>query len=379
MNDITIIGSGMAACQLVKEIRKLNSELSLKIISPHNCDNYAKPQLSTLSRTKRKAQEIVSMSHDEFCQTYQVEYQQGTIESIQPDKKRIFFKESQNSESYSTLVLAHGAQPVRESELSCHLFFLEDTQKFHEKIDPKSSIAVLGGGLIGCEILDDLSHQYPGSQLSLFCSESRLLKSYLPEEVSRKLEKIFLDKGISLYFNEKITQNKKIQEKLYLNENPEGFDVVVSAIGTHIDFLGLSVPKEKGFLTDKTLQVVPGVYALGDCVQPQGIYRPYIQPLLEQAGVLAKRLTGTEGLQTVAKKVFPVNIKTPSLPLCLIGYLDPQLGEVTYKKHSDHSYLAYQKGQLRQIVLYTMEGLAEKMKILLEFEQELVKNIFDFS
>ena len=54
MSCITLIGSGMAACQLISDIRKIDQFIDLTVISPFLCDRYAKPQLSMLSRMKKK-------------------------------------------------------------------------------------------------------------------------------------------------------------------------------------------------------------------------------------------------------------------------------------------------------------------------------------
>src|SRR5699024_5544508 len=93
-------------------------------------------------------------------------------------------------------------------------------------------------------------------------------------------------------------------------------DVVLSAIGLRPALAlrrqaGLEVAH--GVVVDRTLQTSdPHIYALGDCAEVAGLFRPFVSPLMQAARALGRTLAG-EPTQ-VRYPALPVIVKTPACP-----------------------------------------------------------------
>ncbi len=71
MSDgIVIIGSGFAARQLVKNIRKQDAQIPLTLIAADSMDEYNKPDLSHVISRGQKADDLTLQSAGEFAEQY---------------------------------------------------------------------------------------------------------------------------------------------------------------------------------------------------------------------------------------------------------------------------------------------------------------------
>ena len=71
MSDgIVIIGSGFAARQLVKNIRKQDTQIPLTLIAADSMDEYNKPDLSHVISRGQKADDLTLQSAGEFAEQY---------------------------------------------------------------------------------------------------------------------------------------------------------------------------------------------------------------------------------------------------------------------------------------------------------------------
>src|SRR5699024_2473797 len=57
----------------------------------------------------------------------------------------------------------------------------------------------------------------------------------------------------------------------------------------------------------------PHVYAVGDCAEVDGLFRPFVSPLMQAARALGKTLAGTP--TAVRYPALPVVVKTPACPV----------------------------------------------------------------
>ena len=96
-------------------------------------------------------------------------------------------------------------------------------------------------------------------------------------------------------------------------------DLVVRAIGLRaLTKLAVDAGLEtnRAIVTDRYLETsAPGIYALGDCAEVDGIHLPFIMPIQQCARALGPTLAGTRS--EVDYPVMPVIAKTPSCPVQL--------------------------------------------------------------
>ncbi|NOY72830.1 MAG: FAD-dependent oxidoreductase [Gammaproteobacteria bacterium] len=323
MSPIVIIGSGMAAYSLARTFRKLDSETPLLIITADDGRAYSKPMLSNaLSKGKTPAA-LASADVDKMALQLKAEIRPHTrVSAIHTETHELLI--GSETVSYSRLVLALGADPFR---LSLHgdgadsvfsVNDLNDYDRFRNALDGKQSVAILGGGLIGCEFANDLANV--DINVNLIDRNPFPLGKLLPEVMGQKLLMALEKLGVKWQGGDTVKRVDKEGERYGLvleSGAPMSVDLVLSAIGlsprtTLAKDAGLQT--NRGIVTDQYLQTsAPDVYALGDCAEVAGFNLPFVMPLMRSAKALAATLAGH--LTPVTYPAMPVVLKTPAYPL----------------------------------------------------------------
>ncbi|WP_376890171.1 FAD-dependent oxidoreductase, partial [Aeromonas veronii] len=160
--DIVIIGSGFAAQQLVKSLRKLDGERPIRLITADNGNEYNKPDLSHVVSRGYTASAMTKLTGAQFAEQQRIILSPNTIvHSISPNNKMVH---TNNGDfSYGQLVLATGASsilpPVPNSDKMVTLNSQNDYANAEQLIKNAKRIMVLGAGLIGCELAMDMVGQ----------------------------------------------------------------------------------------------------------------------------------------------------------------------------------------------------------------------------
>jgi rubredoxin-NAD+ reductase len=225
---------------------------------------------------------------------------------------------------YRSLVLACGADPIRlplegdAADAVLSVNDLRDYALFREKIAGKSNIAILGGGLIGCEFANDLA--VSGFGVTVIDPAPRPLASLLPPAAGDSLVAPLAKAGIQWRFGRaaKVVSRSGNHFALTLDDGSAvSADLVLSAVGLRPRTIlareaGLSV--ERGIRVDEFARTsAADVFALGDCAQyPSGVM-PYVMPIMHAARAVAQSLAGQA--TPVQFPPMPVSIKTPSWPI----------------------------------------------------------------
>ena len=120
----------------------------------------------------------------------------------------------------------------------------------------------------------------------------------------------------------------------------ELYDLVIVAYGIKVDFsICTELSKEKGIKTNLYLQTnLDCIFAIGDCVQIERLYMPFVAPMLSQSKALAMTIAGTP--TKVHLMPNPLNIKTPLCPISVFGPYDHNL---YWEKLSDVSWISKNK------------------------------------
>ena len=158
---IVIIGSGLAGFTVIREIRKLDKEVPITLITREPGYFYSKPMLSTALASKKEAEHLISTSQDGMAsQLKLIIMSEAEVSSIDADLQTVVT--NKGVLSYSKLVMALGADQIRlplqgnAANQVLTVNDLEDYAKFREAIAGKKKVAILGAGLIGCEFANDL-------------------------------------------------------------------------------------------------------------------------------------------------------------------------------------------------------------------------------
>ncbi|QWD97169.1 NAD(P)/FAD-dependent oxidoreductase [Polynucleobacter sp. MG-6-Vaara-E2] len=318
---IVIIGSGLAGYTVIREIRKINKEIPITLVTKEPGYFYSKPMLSTALASKKEAAQLISTPADGMATQLELNIlSEADVTAIDSTKQVI--QTSKGEIPYYKLVLALGADqirlPLQGNAVNEVLTVndLEDYAKFRSAIANKKKIAILGAGLIGCEFANDLV--LGGYEVDVIDLAPQALGRLIPEAAATDLQNKLSDAGVHWHFSTTVQTIDRANEQLHItlaNGTVIVSDVVLSAVGLKPR---LDLAKASGIATGVGIQVnreletnVPHIYALGDCAEVEGLVLPYVMPIMQAARALAVTLTGQRTALTYP--AMPVMVKTPAL------------------------------------------------------------------
>lgn len=330
-NPIMIIGSGFAAYQLVKALRRSDKQTPITVITADDGHDYNKPDLSHVFTNKHNADALIRQAADSFAQDNDITiYTQTKVETIDRHAQNVTTTKG-DVLSYSKLVLATGAStfiPAMNGSAVKEVITLNsriEYQAAQHKLDQAEHVLIIGAGLIGTELAMDLS--ISGKTVSIVDPCDSVMQTMLPDAISTPLQKKLTQGGVKLHLNNTVQalEQTDFGVEVILNSGEQFLvDSVISASGLKPNIqlaqqTGLTV--DKGIVVNRQLQTSDSnIYALGDCAQIENKVLSYLQPTLLSANVLAKVLLQTAGpAATLKLPAMLVKVKTPNLPVQLAG------------------------------------------------------------
>jgi len=323
---LVIIGTGLAGYNLAREWRKLDDTTPLILISRDSGRSYSKPMLSTAFAKGKNDHDLCIADAGKMAEQLKASILTFTeVSAIKPESKTIELKDQ--TIAYRDLVLATGSSAIDlpiENNAPEKTFCVNDLDQFalfHDAAKNAERIAIIGGGLIGCEYANDLS--FLGAEITVIEQQEHLLANLVPSEISIALDKTLANAGVNSRLGQSV---RKIDAngsgvKLTLNTGESIVaDIVLSAVGVKAN---TQLASQAGLATNKGIEVDQylatshdNIYALGDCASVCGHNLFYIMPLMQSARALAKTLAGTP--IEVKYPVMPVGIKTTRLPISVV-------------------------------------------------------------
>ncbi|WP_029729284.1 NADH:flavorubredoxin reductase NorW [Dickeya dianthicola] len=348
-DDIIVIGAGFAARQLIKNLRKQDSQRPIRLITADSGDEYNKPELSHVLSQHRHADDLTRMSAAQFAEEQRIMLLAHTpVTGIDAGRRQVMC--DTRCYDYHTLVLATGASavipPVPGHEWMLTLNSQQEYRQAETRLTQATRILILGAGLIGSELAMDMAQA--GKQVTLVDRASHLLSALLPVDISARLQAALLQQGVELMLNNELRQLEKTDAGLkvtLLSGRTLEVDEVISAVGLHANTslaaaAGLAV--NRGIVTDSQLRTSdPHIYALGDCAEINGKLLPFLQPIQLTASIAANSISGNtadnrvrDGNGSLALPAMLIKVKTPLFPLQLAG--DTHNPELVWHIIADH-------------------------------------------
>ncbi|MEW6677972.1 MAG: FAD-dependent oxidoreductase [Pseudomonadota bacterium] len=318
---LVIIGAGLAGYTLAKELRKLAPDLPITLVTADSGALYSKPMLSNALAQGQAPEALVQASAAQQAEKLGITVlPHCPVKAIHREIRQL--DTACGPLAYSRLVLALGARPRRlvadGAEALPAVNHLDDYASFRQGLAPGARVIILGAGLVGCEFANDLAAT--GHAVTLVEAAERPLARVLPAALSQRLQTSLAALGVAWHCGSQVKSvtpaGSGWQVKLADGSVLEG-DGVLSAIGLEPETAlaqaaGLAVGQ--GIQVDRTLATCdPDIYALGDCVEVEGLVLPYVLPLMQQARSLAATLAGTPTRMSLP--ALPVAVKTPACPL----------------------------------------------------------------
>ncbi len=372
MESILIIGTGLAGYNLAKEIRKIDQQVELRIITADGGESYSKPMLSNALAKGKTADQLVLARAEKMAGQLGAAIQcNTTVQSIDTNAKQVHT--SSGDIAYDKLVLAIGASQINPAlngnaaDKVLSVNDLADYARFRLALDSATRIGIIGPGLIGCEFANDLA--LAGKSPVVIGPSRTPLDRLLPEPVGELVMQALNKAGIEWKLGVKATE---------VNKSPGGFDMglsdgsqltvdlVLSAVGLRPNILlaqnaGLDV--NRGIVVNRYLQTSqPDIFSLGDCVEVDGLVLPFVLPLMNAARTLAKTLTGNAS--RIIYPVMPVVVKTPAHPIVVSP---PTMGAVGHWQFEleESGARAFYRGEDETLLGFVLTGDKTSEKLAL--------------
>lgn len=326
MDPIIIVGTGLAGYGTAREFRKHDKDTPLILITRDDGASYYKPDLSEAHAKDAAPDDLIKKDVDAMAEELDATiHTHSQVEAIDPGRREIAL----NGETltYRALVLAFGADPIvlslgGDALQAIHkVNNLTDYRAFRSYLGEAKHVGVLGAGLIGCEFANDLVKA--GYEVSVFDPAGWPLSQLVPEECGRAVERELARAGVRWHLGHAAVAVHHANDALQIvrdDDDSVHVDTVLSAVGLRAgvelaEAAGLTT--DKGIVVDRTLVTSdPNIYALGDCAEVDGHWRPYVAPLMQCARTLGKTLAGGGGDT-------PGEVKYPTLPIIVKTHVCP--------------------------------------------------------
>jgi rubredoxin---NAD+ reductase len=343
MPPIIIVGSGLAGYNVARELRKIDRETPLLVVTADGGEFYSKPTLSNALASNKTPETIPLNGAGEMAAQLNGTVRARTrVTAIEPDARRITIGDERPP--YSRLVLALGADQIRlplegdasESVLSVNS--LDDYARFRTAIEGKQSVAIIGAGLIGCEFANDLSGK--GYRVDVIDIAHQPLPRLLPPAGGALLAEKLAALGVTWHFGTGVKAVNRAGGAFRVELASGGAvpaDVVLSAVGLRpkLDLARAAGLKTgRGIAVDRCLQTsAPEVFALGDCAEVEALVLPFVMPIMHAARALGATLAGRR--TAVTYPAMPVLVKTPACPTIVAPPPDGASGEWRIERSAD--------------------------------------------
>jgi nitrite reductase (NADH) large subunit len=237
---------------------------------------------------------------------------------------------------------------------------LDDTSALLERSRPGLKAVVIGGGLLGLEAARGL--QVQGCEVTVVHLMDTLMErqldetggSYLAAKMNRLRVTVLL--GLS---TTAILGTDKVEGVQFKGGRSIPADLVVVAAGIRPSVelghkAGLEI--KRGIVVNDYMETShPDIFAVGECVQHNGVCYGLVAPLLEQGKVLAATITGNKG-PTYQGTILASKLKIMGVDVFSAGEINDKVDGSEIVRYEDPSLGIYKKlilkdGKLAGVIL----------------------------
>lgn len=302
-DKIVIIGASGAGMAAAVEIRKRSKNCDITIISKEDVKGYYRPQLSKLLSNEKVKIESMTIKNDEWFKENNINLLlDKLVVKIDAENKKVIL-EDKNEIKYTKLIIASGAEVFvppfsgKDKEGVFTLRYVKDGKAIKAYAENKKTGAVIGGGVLGLEIANELKNL--GLEVTVIEVADRILPRQLDNDASKILEEIVK--------NAKVTFKKGVGTKAIIGDsvvkgieldNGEFVDAEVVVISTGVkansqiaENTGVEI-KRAIVVNNKMQTSIKDIYACGDCAEYNGINYALWSEAIEQGKTAGINLAG---------------------------------------------------------------------------------------
>lgn len=343
---VVIVGGGRAGWAMAQALRGLDEALPITLVSACAADVYDKPLLSVALAKRLAVGSLVRETGAQAAERLGVRLMAQT-QATQVNPRAQTLSTTRGTLPFAELVLAHGAQvalpPTLPAELCWRINHLDaylrlrqslglpDTGVLPEGVAPH--VAIVGAGLIGSELANDLA--LAGCRVSLIDPMPEPLARWSAQAAGRTALDAWKDLPIRFIGGAGVEAMESTEgggKRLTLGNGETLLaDQVIAATGLVTPnrlATSAGLAWAHGIAVDGTTLATshPRIHALGDCITIDGQASRYIEPIGRQAATIAAKVVARR--QGAALDACPlpyevrpttVRVKTTSCPMTLAG------------------------------------------------------------
>ncbi|MFJ9553417.1 FAD-dependent oxidoreductase [Nocardiopsis sp. NPDC101807] len=330
--QIVVVGNGMVGARFAEEVARLDPKgervhVSVVGTEPHAA--YNRVLLSGIVAGDYSADQIRLPVPD----TPGVTVRTGVTATALDTERRTVALDDGSHLAYDELVLATGARaafpPITGAtapdgapgEGVTALRDLADCHRLLALARPGAPVVVLGGGVLGLEAARGLVGR--GARVSVVESSPWIMRRQIDQPAARILADRYSALGVAVH-SWRVASRWIPGTGLEMDDGrilPGDALVVTAGVRGNTELAAdAGIEVEHGILVDDALSTSDArVHAIGDCAQHPGGGAGLVQPGWEQAGVLARRLTGAapNALYTGARPL--TRLKAEGIELTAFG------------------------------------------------------------
>ena len=287
MEHIVIIGNGISGVTLARHIRKL-SDKKITIISSENEFFFSRTALMYVFMGHMKFEHIQPYENS-FWKKNKIDLKTGIVQFVDTNAKKVILNDK-SSIDYDKLVIATGSKSNKfgwkgqDLEGVLGLYHKQDLEKLELLASNCKKAVVVGGGLIGIELVEMLLSR--NISVTFLVREKSFWNSILPLAESQMINKHILEHHVDLRLDtnlDEIIEDQNGQVKAIKTDKGDIIEcsIVGLAVGVspNIDFLKDSnIEIGRGVKVNRFLETnIKDVYAIGDCAEQNeaiGLRRP---------------------------------------------------------------------------------------------------------
>jgi nitrite reductase (NADH) large subunit len=353
---LVVVGNGMAGVACVEQILRHAPKFDITIFGNETYVNYNRIMLSAVLAGEKSIDDIILNGLDWYEQNG-IDLRLGVrIVDVDAAAKTVTGDDGSVT-SFDKLLLATGSQPLIPSidDVKKDGVFvfrnLDDTRALLECARPGLKAVVIGGGLLGLEAARGL--QVRGCEVTVVHLMDWLMErqldntggGYLAAEMNRLGITVLLGLSTSA-----ILGNGRVEGIQFKGGGslPAELVVIAAGIRPNVDLghkAGLEV--KRGIVVNDYMETSNlDIFAVGECVQHNGVCYGLIAPLLEQGKVLAATITGNKGPR-YAGTVQAAKLKIMGVDVFSAGEITDKLDGSRVIRYEDPSVGVYKKLTLK--------------------------------
>src|SRR5215475_2611107 len=356
VKKLVVVGNGMAGVACVEQILRHSAKFEITIFGDETHVNYNRILLSSVLAGEKTDEEIV-LNGLEWYRRNNIDLRLGVRIVGVDTQARTVTGDDGSVTAFDKLLLATGSMPlipsIEDVKKDGVFVFrnLDDTRALLERCRPGLKAVVIGGGLLGLEAARGL--QVQGCDVTVVHLMETLMERQLDPTGGSYLAAKMNQMGITVLLGlstTKILGNEKVEGVEFKGGGRIPADLVVIAAGIRPNVglgheAGLEV--KRGIVVNDYMETShPDIFAVGECVQHNGICYGLVAPLIEQGKVLAATITGNKG-PTYEGSVQAAKLKIMGVDVFSAGDIGDKLDGSEVIRYEDPALGIYRKLNLR--------------------------------